>query len=114
MKTFLKWLILAPVALVFLAFAIANREPVRVVFDPLPGEYPDFQITAPLFLILILAIALGVLAGSFATWLAQSRHRRAARHARADVDRLRAEADGLRAQLAPRNAGLLASGRDAA
>jgi uncharacterized integral membrane protein len=114
MKTFLKWLVLAPVGVILLAFAIANREPVRVVLDPLPGDGSDFQIAAPLFLIIFLAIGVGVLAGGFAAWLAQGRHRRAARHARADIDRLRNEADNLRAQLGARSAGALARTRDAA
>ncbi len=114
MKTFLKWLVLAPVGLVLLAFAIANRQPVRVVLDPLPGEYADFQITAPLFLILFLAMGVGVLAGGIVTWLAQGRYRRAARHARADVERLRTEADRMRAQLSPRLPAILEQPRDAA
>lgn len=114
MKTFLKWLVLAPVGVILLAFAIANREPVRVVLDPLPGDGSDFQIAAPLFLILFFAIGVGVLAGGLATWLAQGRHRRAVRHARSDIDRLRNEADNLRAQLATRSAGALERTRDAA
>ncbi|MBX9741027.1 MAG: LapA family protein [Beijerinckiaceae bacterium] len=101
MKSFLKWLILAPVALVLLVFAIANREPVRVVLDPLSSGPPDFQIVAPLFIVLFLTAMLGVLAGGVATWLAQGRHRRAARHAKSDVERLRGECDRLRAQLTP-------------
>lgn len=114
MKTFLKWLVLAPVIIVFLAFAIANREPVRVVLDPLPGDASDLQVTAPLFLVLLLAIGIGVLAGGFATWIAQGRHRRAARHARSDLDRLRNEAENLRAQLAARSGPALERPRDAA
>ncbi len=114
MKTFLKWLVLAPLGVILLAFAIANREPVRVVLDPMPGDGSDFQIAAPLFLIIFLAIGVGVLAGGFATWMAQGRHRRAARHARSDIDRLRNEADNLRTQLAARSAGALERTRDAA
>lgn len=114
MKTFLKWLVLAPAGLLLLAFAIVNREPVRVVLDPLPGETSDFQITAPLFLIVFLAMAIGVLLGGFATWMAQGRHRRAARHARADVERLRNEAGNLRAELSARSGRALERSRDAA
>lgn len=115
MKTLLKWLILVPVGVVLLVFAIANREPVRVVLDPIPGDGSDLQIVAPLFLVLILSAAFGVIAGGFAVWLAQGRHRRAARHARSDVDRLRSEADNLREQLTARSGTTaLARHRDAA
>jgi uncharacterized integral membrane protein len=114
MKTFLKWLVLVPIGLVLLAFAIANRDPVRVVLDPLPGDYSDLQITAPLFLVMFITGALGVVAGGLVTWLAQGRHRRAARHARADVARLRTETSSLRAQMAPRIGSALDRPRDAA
>jgi uncharacterized integral membrane protein len=115
MRRFLRWLVLIPLGLVLLLFAVANREPARLVLDPLPGESSDFQITAPLFLILFFAAGLGVLAGGFAAWLSQGRHRRAARQARSDVARLREEAENLRAQLAARaNAGALQRPRDAA
>jgi uncharacterized integral membrane protein len=113
MKTFLKWLVLAPLGGLLLAFAIVNREPVRVILDPLPGG-TDVMIAAPLFLVLFLAAGLGVLAGGFATWLAQGHHRRDARHARAYIDRLRHEADTLRAQLAARASTALVRSQDAA
>ncbi|MDB5649366.1 MAG: hypothetical protein JWL62_886 [Hyphomicrobiales bacterium] len=114
MKTFLKWLILAPVGLLLLVFAIVNRHMVTVVFDPLSSDTPGFQIVAPLFVILFLTGMLGVLAGGVVTWLAQGRYRRAARHARADIERLRAEADGLRAQLSPRVSTAMERSRDVA
>ena len=102
MKTLLKWFFLAPVALVLLAFAVANREQVRVVLDPLPGDPPSLEVTAPLFLVLTIAGVFGIVAGSFVTWLAQGRHRRAARLARAEAERLRDEAARLRGELASR------------
>jgi len=114
MKTFLKWLVLAPVALLLILFAVTNREPVRVVLDPLPGDMALIDITAPLFIILFLAAGLGVIAGGIAGWFVQARQRQAIRTARADVERLQREADSLRQQLSPR---LLGSGerpRDAA
>jgi uncharacterized integral membrane protein len=114
MKTFLKWLILAPVGLLLLIFAIMNRHMVTVVLDPLSSDTPGFEIVAPLFLVLFLTGMLGVLAGGVVTWFAQGRYRRAARHARADIERLRAEADGLRAQLSPRLPTAIERGRDAA
>jgi uncharacterized integral membrane protein len=104
MKTFLKWLVLAPIGAVLIAFAVTNREPVRVIFDPLPGAYSIFEITAPLFIVLFLAAGTGVIAGSFATWLSQRRNRQIVRQARADLERLRREAEALRAQLSSRTA----------
>jgi uncharacterized integral membrane protein len=98
MKNLLKLIVLAPVALLLLVFAFANRHFVTVSFDPfVGGDIAAFAITAPLFVILILAMMIGVLAGGVATWLAQGKYRRAARQYRAEVERLRGEARASRA-----------------
>lgn len=100
MKTFLKWLVLIPVAIVLLAFALANRHLVTVTLDPTgSSDISGFAITAPLFIILFLAGMVGVIFGGIATWFTQGKHRRAARLARNDADRLRNEADRLKADL---------------
>jgi hypothetical protein len=97
MKNFLKFLVLAPIAALMLIFAFANRQIITVSFDPfVDGDIPAFAITAPLFLILILAIMLGVLAGGAATWFAQGKYRKAARQNRAEAERLRNEAQAAR------------------
>jgi len=93
MKNFLKFLVLAPVAVLLLIFAFANRQIVTVSFDPfVEGDIAAFAVTAPLFLILILATMVGVLAGGAATWIAQGKYRKAARQSRAETERLRGEA----------------------
>jgi uncharacterized integral membrane protein len=98
MKNFVKIIVLTPIAILLLIFAFANRHIVTVSFDPfVAGDIPAFAITAPLFLVLILAIMIGVLAGGAATWLAQGKYRRAARDRRAETERLRAEIQTLRA-----------------
>jgi uncharacterized integral membrane protein len=98
MKNFLKFIVWAPIAILLLAFAFANRHIVTVYFDPFAeGDIPAFAITAPLFLILVLAIMVGVLAGGAATWLSQGKYRKAARHYRAEAERLRSEAETLKA-----------------
>src|SRR5580692_2849426 len=97
MKNFLKLLVLAPIAVLLLIFAFANRQIITVSFDPfVDGDIPAFAITAPLFLILILAMMLGVLAGGAATWFAQGKYRKAARQNRAEAERLRNEAQTSR------------------
>ena len=93
MKNFLKLLVLAPIAALLLTFAFANRHIVTVSFDPFAeGDIAAFAITAPLFVILILTMMLGVVAGGAATWFAQGKYRKAARQNRAEAERLRNEA----------------------
>jgi uncharacterized integral membrane protein len=112
MKAFLKWLLLAPVAIVALVFAIANRQLVTVVFDPFGNDVQGLELRAPLFIVLLLAVMLGVVIGGIAAWLAQAKHRRAARQARADLAQMRADVERMRAQTAVSQT-LLAAPREA-
>ena len=99
----LKILVLLPLAIVALAFAIANRAMTIVSFDPFSSpENASPTIVAPLFVMLLLTLMIGVLIGSLATWLTQGRHRQRARMARSETEHLRSEADRLRAQLSTR------------
>ena len=97
MLRFLKYVLIAPIVVVLLIFAIANRELVTVHFDPFDsGDIPNFVVTAPLFLVLIAAAMLGVIAGAGATWLSQGRYRRAARLNRAEADKWRTQAESAK------------------
>ncbi len=100
MLRFLKFIVIAPIAIVLLLLAFANRQFVTVYFDPFPsGDIPAFSYDAPLFVVLILTAMIGILAGGAAVWLAQGKHRRGERRNRAEADRWRAEADAARARL---------------
>ncbi len=101
MRAALKLLVLAPVAFALLAFALANRQTVMLFIDPMNGGDPASpHVPAPLFVIVIISIMIGVVFGGFSSWLRQGRHRKAAREARAKADDLRAENALLRNQMA--------------
>jgi uncharacterized integral membrane protein len=100
MKRFAFYLLFIPVAVVVLLFALANREIVTLSLDPFNRSQPAMSITAPLFLVLFAVSMVGVLVGGVATWFNQRKHRRAARQARAEVERYRGEVERLRSQLA--------------
>jgi uncharacterized integral membrane protein len=72
-------LVLLPLAIVFVVFAVANRHAVKVSFDPLNGTDSALSLSLPLFVVILLAAIAGVAAGGSATWLRQRRWRRAAR-----------------------------------
>lgn len=95
-------LIAVPLGIVLVVFAVANRHAVTVSLDPFGSEAPSLSATMPLFLLVLLLIGLGVLAGGGATWLTQGRWRRTARALDAEARQLRAERDALRAELAAR------------
>ena len=100
MRKFLTALIVIPLGLLLVVFAVANRHFVTVSFDPFVSSDPSFAITLPLFLLLILVAALGVVAGGLAVWFGQRHWRRASRRHEADARALRAELAGLQASAA--------------
>lgn len=104
MRKLLTALVVLPIAALLLLFALANRVPVVVSLDPFsPGE-PAWSIQLPLFLVIILAVMLGVIVGGFADWLRQGRYRREARYGRSEVRRLEQEAEVLRRARTAENA----------
>jgi uncharacterized integral membrane protein len=88
-------LILVPLAVVIIAFALANRQAVPISLDPFGSDQSSAFVTPPLplFLWLILALILGVLIGGFASRLRHGRWRRAARRLERELDGVRAELD---------------------
>ncbi len=72
-------LVLVPLAIIIIAFAVANRQGVTVSFDPFGGAAPAASLTLPLFALLILVLIIGVVIGGTAAWLRQGRWRRTAR-----------------------------------
>jgi uncharacterized integral membrane protein len=100
MRKFLTALIVIPLGLILMVFAVANRHFVTVSFDPFVANDPSFSVTLPLFLLLIVVAALGVLAGGCAVWFGQRHWRRAARRNDADARAARGELADLRAQAA--------------
>lgn len=99
MVTILKWLVLVPLAILAVMFAVANRQGVTVSFDPFSGDVPAFALSGPLFVVIVLTLVAGVVIGGAASWLGQGRHRRAARTARREAEDSRAEAARLRTEL---------------
>ncbi len=69
--------ILVPLAIVMVAFAVANRQIVTVSLDPFGGS--DSGLSLPLFALIILLLIIGVLIGGLAAWVRQGKWRSAAR-----------------------------------
>ena len=88
----LSLVILVPLAILLVVFCVSNRGPVPVSLDPL-GTMPQFTFAPPLFLLLMGAVILGVILGGIGTWLTQSHYRRKAARRKAELARLRREAD---------------------
>ena len=97
MRKFFTALVVIPLGLIFIVFAVANRHFVTVSFDPFNSTDPAIAVSMPLFVVIIVVAILGVAAGGMATWFRQRHWRRAARRHEADARRARAEIADLRA-----------------
>jgi uncharacterized integral membrane protein len=92
LRRFVSILIFVPLAIVLVALAVANRGAVAFTIDAFNPGSASLTWQIPLFALLFIALAAGLLLGSFATWLAQGRHRRAARQSKTEAESLLAQA----------------------
>lgn len=96
---FIRLIFVALLALVLVAVALANREMVTLSAFPANfGQYlgGTWSIALPLFLVIFVAFALGMLAGLVWEWLREAHIRREARYRGAEVARLQGEVGHLR------------------
>jgi uncharacterized integral membrane protein len=100
MRKFLNAVVLIPLGVIFVVFAVANHHEVRVSFDPFNSSDPALSFELPLFVVIIAVAILGVVAGGIATWFGQRRWRRAARRHEADAQAMRTQLADLHASLA--------------
>jgi uncharacterized membrane protein YidH (DUF202 family) len=88
-------LVLVPLAIVLIAFAVANRQTVLVSLDPFDQINPALSVSLPLFGLVLIVIIAAVIVGGIAAWLRQAKWRRAARLAQEQVQALQAQIDTL-------------------
>ena len=97
-------IIVVPLAIVVVAFAIANRQSVIVSFDPFSSTSPAYAATLPLFVLIFVLVILGVVIGGVAAWLRQAAWRRTARRLDADLRTLHQELEAMRRRSAEEEA----------
>jgi len=100
MRKFVNALVVIPLGIFFVIFAVANRHLVTVSFDPFNSVTPTVAVTLPLFVVIIAVAAVGVVAGGMATWFRQGRWRRAARQSEAEARQARSQLADLRTEAA--------------
>jgi uncharacterized integral membrane protein len=82
-------IILVPLAVAIVVFAVANRQDVVISFDPFDTAHPAYSQTTWLFVPILAALIVGVLIGGVACWLGQGKWRGAARRFERDMQALR-------------------------
>src|SRR5882724_3259286 len=107
MRKFFAILVLVPLGIVIVMFAVANRQTITISFDPFDAVNPAFALKTPLFALIFVLVGLGVLVGGIAAWLKQHKWRSRARRAEAEARDLRSRLDAAeprRPMPAPRDA----------
>jgi uncharacterized integral membrane protein len=104
LKGILQAVIIVPIVALAVLLCVANRSLVTLILDPFSREAPALTARLPVFVLVLGALAIGVLAGGIAAWLRQGIHRRNERQLRREVDLLRTEVARLR-----QNSGQIAS-----
>ena len=85
--------VLVPLAIIIVMFAVANREIITVSFDPFDSAHPALALKMPLFILIFVLVAVGVVVGGIAAWLKQHKWRMRARRAEAEARDLRLRLD---------------------
>jgi uncharacterized membrane protein YidH (DUF202 family) len=93
MRKLVTALVLVPLGIVIVMFAVANRESVAISFDPFDTRNPALVLRTPLYVLIFVLVGIGILAGGIAAWLKQHKWRARARRAEAEARDLRARLD---------------------
>lgn len=104
---YLSWVVTVPLVLVVVSFAVSNRDGVPLTLWPLPGG-----IELPVFLVGLLGVVIGFLAGGVVAWLSGRRHRGAARREARRAARLQQDLDDERRRHAAAEAKLAEAARE--
>ena len=100
MRRFLFLVVLLPLAIIIVVISVANRSATTFSLDPFNMDAPAWSVTAPLFVVLFVTLAVGVIVGGVAAWVGQGKWRRAARAERHNAAQLRREVEDLRTRAA--------------
>jgi uncharacterized integral membrane protein len=92
-KKLIALLIMVPVGIVVITLAVANRQPVDVSLVAGIEGQSVVLFSPPLFVLLFAMLIIGMVIGSFATWLTQGKHRKVARERKVEVTKLGFEAE---------------------
>ena len=81
--------VMVPLAVILVAFAVANRQDVRISFDPFDPTQPAYSFGTWLFVPIFAALIFGVLIGGLASSLRQCKWRGAARRFERELNQMR-------------------------
>ncbi|MEX3011222.1 LapA family protein [Hoeflea sp. TYP-13] len=95
-RKLINFIILVPVAIVLIVLSVANRNFVTLALNPFDPGDSVLSVSAPFFVFLFIALMIGMVVGSLATWFKQGRYRKQARKEAKEAVRWHTEADRQR------------------
>ena len=99
MLRFIKLIVLVPIAVILVVLSVANRHFVTLALNPFRPDDTLLSLSLPLFVFLFIALMVGVVLGSLATWLAQGKYRKQARDEAHEARKWREEAGKQRTRV---------------
>jgi hypothetical protein len=90
-RRFLNWALGLPIAVIVIAFCVANRRWIEISFDPFSQTQPFATMSMPLWALFFIGLFFGSIAGWISCWFAQGKWRRATREARIDLQKAQDE-----------------------
>lgn len=100
-KRVINILILVPVAIILIVLSVANRQTATLALNPFNPSDSVLSVSAPFFVFIFLALMIGMLLGSIATWFKQGKHRKNARNNQREAVKWHTEADKLKEESKP-------------
>ncbi|MCY0149556.1 DUF1049 domain-containing protein [Hoeflea sp. G2-23] len=97
-KRIIALVIFVPLAIVLIMLSVANRTAVTLALNPFQPEDQVLSLTAPFFVFLFVALIVGMILGSLATWFKQGKHRKQARVNANEAVKWHTEADREKAK----------------
>lgn len=87
LKHIVNWIVLLPLAVIGIAFAVANRQWITVSLDPFNRAHPFVKVDMPLWALFFCGAFIGIFAGWLVAWLGNRRYRKATREAKMELVR---------------------------
>lgn len=87
LKRLFNWIILVPIAVIGISFAVANRQWIAVSLDPFNRAAPAASINMPLWALFFCGVFVGIFVGWLVAWLGNRRYRQATRQAKIELVR---------------------------
>lgn len=90
--------IFVPLGIVLIMLSVANRQSVTLALNPFDQADSVLSVNLPFFVFLFMALIIGMLIGSLATWFKQGKHRKQARVNANEAVKWHTEADREKAK----------------